>query len=150
MAALLHDFNACRDKKFLKLRSKYGWAGYGLYWAIWEFLGETDTHSIEREEIEELALSLSTPTDNMIELIDFCVSIKLLQQDEGEIFCPGQLKRLKVFEDRREKWRLKKKKQRDSNKRPQGHTRGLPKMSKGERDNTNPKTNTNDNKSKKR
>lgn len=95
------------------------------------FLGETDTHSIEREEIEELALSLSTPTDNMIELIDFCVSIKLLQQDEGEIFCPGQLKRLKVFEDRREKWRLKKKKQRDSNKRPQGHTRGLLKCPKG-------------------
>ena len=33
-----HDSNAHRDYKMVKLRTKLGWGGYGLFWAIIENL----------------------------------------------------------------------------------------------------------------
>lgn len=155
MAALLHDFNAARDKKFLKLRSRLGWEGYGLFWAIWEFLGEVDGHSFSMDEAGEVALSLSTGCEKVVETIEACLEIGILKNREGQVYCPGQLKRLQVFEDRREKWRDKKRRQRadkkgDVKKSPRRQPREVPKSSKGDKDNPNPKDNPNTNRSKKK
>ena len=53
-----HDYNARNDQKILELRSEYGWAGYGIYFAIIEVLCESNGE-IKRGALGGLSLGLS-------------------------------------------------------------------------------------------
>lgn len=44
-----HDHNSRGDEKILKMRVKYGWEGFGLFWAIVEKLHESTNGSLEKD-----------------------------------------------------------------------------------------------------
>ena len=46
-----HDYNARNDQRILQLRFKFGWEGYGIYWALLETMAEDEIGDINREAI---------------------------------------------------------------------------------------------------
>lgn len=44
-----HDSNAQQDEKILALRMKFGWEGYGLYWALIEILRDATDYMITKD-----------------------------------------------------------------------------------------------------
>jgi hypothetical protein len=44
-----HDGNARNDEKLLAVRMKYGWEGYGLFWAIIEKLRESSNYILSKD-----------------------------------------------------------------------------------------------------
>jgi hypothetical protein len=80
-----HDYNARTDSKTLCLRAKYGWDGYGLYFATLESLCESGGF-IQREALAGLSLGLNKAEAEYSTFLDFCIQIKLLKEDKRGIF----------------------------------------------------------------
>lgn len=53
-----HDSNARFDQKILKLRTEFGWEGYGIYWAIIESMRENSDYKLQNSDIKSLSFSL--------------------------------------------------------------------------------------------
>lgn len=81
-----HDYNARNDQKILNLRVKYSWEGYGLFWAILEYMAENDESYINRETIGGLSLGLNYPIDKLTKFIDFCIKEGLFLEENGNIY----------------------------------------------------------------
>lgn len=62
-----HDYNARSDEKIIKLISKEGWEGYGIYWAIIEKLYEAGGHL--DEDYTCIAFDLRTDCDRIATVI---------------------------------------------------------------------------------
>jgi len=58
-----HDYNARNDEKIIKLISKEGWEGYGIYWAIIEKLYEAE--GFLEEDYNCIAFDLRTDYDRI-------------------------------------------------------------------------------------
>lgn len=54
-----HEGNARNDEKLIAMRMKYGWEGYGIYWAIVEKLRDADSYRLSCE-YELIAYDLRT------------------------------------------------------------------------------------------
>lgn len=63
-----HDYNARSDEKIIKLISKTGWEGYGLYWAIIEKLYEAN--GFLKKDYECIAFDLRTQCERIKEVIE--------------------------------------------------------------------------------
>jgi len=63
-----HDYNARNDEKIIKLISKEGWEGYGIYWAIIEKLYEAGGYL--DEDYECIAFDLRTEYDRITTVIE--------------------------------------------------------------------------------
>jgi hypothetical protein len=72
-----HDYSARNDQKILQLRFKFGWEGYGIFWAICETMAEDTTGYINREAIGGLSISYGVAIDKLQIIFDYCVEIKL-------------------------------------------------------------------------
>lgn len=62
-----HDYNARNDEKIIRLISKEGWQGYGIYWAIIEKLYEADGYL--NEDYTCIAFDLRTECDRITTVI---------------------------------------------------------------------------------
>lgn len=60
-----HDSNARNDIKLVRLRRKFGWEGYGYYWAIIESLREQGDYELEINSIPDLAFELHMEEDKL-------------------------------------------------------------------------------------
>ena len=80
-----HDYNARNDQKVLELRAEFGWAGYGVYFALIECLCESDGE-IKRGALSGLSIGLNMPKGDLINMVDFMVKIELLIEENGIIF----------------------------------------------------------------
>lgn len=80
-----HDYNARNDQKILELRAEHGWHGYGVYFALIEVLCESN-NEIKREALGGLSLGLSLAKGEFIKLLDYIISLGLLQERKGIIF----------------------------------------------------------------
>lgn len=81
-----HDFQSRDDKKIVQLRIKYGWEGYGLYWALVEMLHESVDHTLE---CERNALVMRTQCDEkyISEFVQYAIEIDLFTLvDDGKSF----------------------------------------------------------------
>lgn len=83
-----HDCNARTDEKVLKLRAKFGWEGYGIFWAIVETLSETSDgyFELDEEAIGGLSLSIGVAIDKLKEILDYLIKIKLLSTNNSQFF----------------------------------------------------------------
>jgi len=63
-----HDYNARTDEKIVKLISKEGWQGYGLFWAIVEKLYEADGWI--KKDYECLAYDLRTECERIARVVE--------------------------------------------------------------------------------
>ncbi len=98
-----HDANACDDDKILQLRSKYGWEGYGLYWAIIEKLRNCKEYKMNSQAIAGLSQSLNYPKEQFEMFFDYCFEIKLLSQENGYFFSDSLCRRMEHIDEIRER-----------------------------------------------
>lgn len=85
---LPHDINSRRDPKILRLRSKYGAAGYGVYWAIVEVIVENGGSIAERDiagvayelQVEESLVSSIFSEFDLFEFQDGNYTTKRIQK----------------------------------------------------------------------
>lgn len=76
-----HDYNARNNKKILELRSKYGWEGYGIFFAILESMAESSSGKLSRMAIGGLSLGYGVANDWLLGFLDFCFELNLFQFD---------------------------------------------------------------------
>lgn len=81
-----HDSTAHNDQRILSLRMKYGWEGYGLYWAILESMYETADAKLDANALRPLCIRYATSEDFFMDFIAYCLEISLFTQEEGQIF----------------------------------------------------------------
>ena len=77
---LQHDYASRNDQKILKLRFKFGWEGYGLFWAICETMAEDTTGYIDRGAIGGLSVGYNVDSQKLHDLFDYCVGIELFHK----------------------------------------------------------------------
>ena len=92
-----HDYNARSDKKILALRSKYGWEGYGMFWALIEFIAEHNG-KIEQSDAGAIAVELQCKEEFVFEFISFCISKSLLKEKNGVVYSERMINNLKLRE----------------------------------------------------
>jgi hypothetical protein len=84
-----HDCDMRNDIKIKALRNKFSHKGYSIYNMMLEHLSDCDYFQYEWNELNILLLSsdFDVPTNDLVEIIEFCVKLKLLSIEEGYLFC---------------------------------------------------------------
>jgi len=98
-----HDANARNDERLIKLRAKYDWNGYGLYWAIVEKMREATKYKLEYN-IQNIAYDLHYSVEKIQELLKDCFEWKLFTQKKGYFWSDSLIRRMKKLDDRRKEW----------------------------------------------
>ncbi len=98
-----HDANARRDDKILELRAKYGWKGYGLFWAIIEVLREATNYAYSMSSLAGLALELNTDKDELHEFLGCCIDLGLFTENEGFFYSESLMFRMEQIDETRRK-----------------------------------------------
>jgi len=105
-----HDSNSRQDPKISALRSKFGWAGYGLFWAIIEVLRDQPDYSYPNGLLYGLALAVGFDNNNPYgpdikfkDFIDFLIEIGLLIDDGKSIFSQSLINRMNALAEYRSK-----------------------------------------------
>jgi hypothetical protein len=92
-----HDYNARNDMRILRLRERFGWEGYGLWWAFLEVMREQANAMVKYSDCNTIAMQLqcirnanAMPTQceriKLTDLVDFCLEEGLLVRENGFIF----------------------------------------------------------------
>lgn len=66
---LKHDYNARNDEKILKLRTKYGAEGLGIYWMLVEKLAESSEGRLLLADIPSIAYELHSECERITDVI---------------------------------------------------------------------------------
>lgn len=103
IASFLHDCNARNDQKMLRLRSRGGWAWYGIYWACIEVMREATDYRIHPEAIDGVALSLGVRDVEFHEFLSFCAQLELFKHDSGGYYSESLVRRMERYEEKIEK-----------------------------------------------
>ena len=84
------DANAHDDLKIKVLRNKYGWEGYGWFWFIISQLRMSANYELEysNETFEALSVDMGVEEDKVKDYIDFCISRRLFNSEDGVFFSP--------------------------------------------------------------
>ena len=96
-----HDANAQHDPKIIKLLSKMGWEGYGLYWAIVERLRNEPDYILECD-YDCLSFALRTDKDKIKSIV---LDYNLFEVYDGTFWSKSLLNRMKQKDERSEKAR---------------------------------------------
>jgi len=91
-----HDCDMRNDIKIKALRRKYKHLGYSIYIITLELLGDTEYFQMKWDEmnIELLASEYDCDTDELNEVINYCIQLDLLQLTYGYLHCENFSKRL--------------------------------------------------------
>ena len=94
-----HDSNARHDGKMLLLRAQYGLEGIGFYWCLIEFLREQDNYKLPREHVKVLYIDLACEKNRITVLLNYCVEIGLIKQDEEYYWSDSLINRMEHHEN---------------------------------------------------
>jgi len=89
-----HDIDMRNDLKIRGLRKKFGNNGYAVWCYLLEVLTDTPNFSVTKEDFPLLAADFDVSEEEFKGIIEYCLSIKLLQQDGDEIFSTTHRERL--------------------------------------------------------
>ncbi len=67
---------------------KYGWEGYGLYWAMLEAMYETADAKLDAKLLRALCIRFSVTEDHLEEFVGHCVESGLFSRDEEHLYSP--------------------------------------------------------------
>jgi hypothetical protein len=86
---MIHDENASRDVKVLKMREKYGARGYGLFWEIVEYLFSVDG----KAELNAKVVSFAIGEDirAVRAFLSDCIEVYQLFESDGTFFWSKRL-----------------------------------------------------------
>jgi hypothetical protein len=98
-----HDCNARNDRKMIKVRMKFGWEGYGLYFAIIEVMREQADFKLKLSDVDGLAYEFKTSSDFLMEFIAFAMSdnVRLFNSDGESFWSDSFLRRMLKMERQR-------------------------------------------------
>lgn len=103
-----HDSNARRDPKIIALRSKYGYEGYGRYFALIEIMRESKGYMIDMSKgyvIQSVASELEfEDSEKCKKFIKDCIDFELLETDDIFAWSNSLLDRMKMFEEKRQRY----------------------------------------------
>lgn len=91
-----HDSNAKTDEKVLELRAEFGWEGYGLYWAIIEYLRDSEGYKYSVKRLSGLALSLGIEKSKLERII---FNFDLFAYDEENFWSERLLRTMQKREE---------------------------------------------------
>lgn len=100
-----HDANASQDPKMLKMRSRYGWEGYGWYWALVEMMRQEEEYCLRLDFIDAFAMHLQCDGNALISFINFCAEVGLFVKNETVFFSNSLRRRMESVDEKREKAR---------------------------------------------
>ena len=91
-----HDVHMRNDVKIKALRRKYKHLGYSIYNITLELLGGTEYFQIKWDDvnIELLCSEYDCDYDELVEIINYCVKLELLQIEHGYLHCEKFTKRI--------------------------------------------------------
>lgn len=91
-----HDCDMRNDIKIKALRRKYKHLGYSIYNITLELLGDTEYFQIKWDDdsIELLTPEYDCDSDELKEVINYCIQLNLFQLDYGYLHCTQFTKRL--------------------------------------------------------
>lgn len=91
-----HDVQMRNDIKIKALRRKYKHLGYSIYNITLELLGDAEYFEIkwDDESIELLTPEYDCDKDELLEVIQYCIKLDLLQITHGYLHCENFTKRL--------------------------------------------------------
>lgn len=99
-----HDSNARNDEKILDLRAKYGWHGYGLYWAIVESMREAKSYRLTHDRLPSLAVHLNITYDELNAFVADCVDkFHLFKSNENFYWSESLKSRMKIKDIKKRK-----------------------------------------------
>ena len=124
-----HDSNAKRDLKMIRLRTKMGYEGIGIFWSLIEMLREIPGYRLPVSDVDMAAVDLGLDADKTQEAIDLFCEIGLLTHERGHY-------QSKSLTSRMETWEKQK---------ANGKKGGRPRKQRREKPNQNPNRNPNDN-----
>ena len=96
-----HDANAQHDPKIIKMLSKHGWEGYGIYWALVERLRNEPSYILECD-YDCIAFALRTKPDIIQTIV---LDYDLFEVYDGTFWSDSLMERMKAKEERSHKAR---------------------------------------------
>jgi hypothetical protein len=92
MKYFLHDSTSLNQELIIKLYSEFGFEGYGIFYAILERIAFSESPIQKNLAIFTLRL-----TKKQQKILDFCIEIGLLLQQDNEIFEDNILQNSKKY-----------------------------------------------------
>ena len=96
-----HDANAQHDPKIIKMLSKYGWEGYGIYWALVERLRNEPSYVLECD-YDCLSYALRVDKDIIKSIV---LDYNLFEVYDGTFWSDSLMKRMLIKKERSQKAR---------------------------------------------
>ena len=99
-----HDSNSITDTKILNMRADYGLEGYGLFWAIIEMMRNEEDYKLPLNKNTYRAIkTLTNATIDIEKFVKDCIEdYKLFEEDNGYFYSKSFLKRMLVYEKKKE------------------------------------------------
>jgi len=69
-----HDSNARNDQKMLLLRAKYGYEGYGIFWAIIESMRDATDYQLNIKHISALSIAINVEEKKLTKFVEDCIN----------------------------------------------------------------------------
>ncbi len=84
-----HDSNMRNDPRIKAIRNKYKHTGYAIWNYLLEVLTDSDYFRIEWSDIniEILAGDFDVSPEELIDIVGYCLRLKLLQEEDGFLIC---------------------------------------------------------------
>lgn len=98
-----HDSNAQNDEKLLHIVSKFGMAGYGLYWCWIEQMHESQDGKLTVKLIEGLSLRFRVDKELLLQFYNEAINIGLFLADDKKYWSQRVLRNKDEFEEKRYK-----------------------------------------------
>ena len=96
-----HDANAHNDEKCLYIISRFGMAGYGLYWCFIEAMHEQADGRLTVKLIEGLSQSFHVDKDLLLQFYNEAITIGLFVTDGKKYWSQRVLRNKDEFEEKR-------------------------------------------------
>jgi hypothetical protein len=98
--SFLHDSDARNDERILELRARFGWEGYGLFWALIEMMRTAARYQLNSDRLKAIALGLAAELQLLADVVDACCELGLFEKKAGHFFSPSLLRRMSAYESR--------------------------------------------------
>ena len=100
-----HDNTMRNNRKILALRAKFGHLGYSIWNMFLEILTESNYSKIELDEQELILLAgdFQSKPEEIKEVLEFCIQIRLLHKEDNTYWSENLVERLSWILDFREK-----------------------------------------------
>jgi hypothetical protein len=98
-----HDMNSQNDEKCLYLISKFGMAGYGLFWAFIEAMHETIDGKLDCKLIEGFCIRFNTNSELLYQFYNTAIEINLFVTDGNKYWSERVIKNKLLFAEKKNK-----------------------------------------------